>query len=55
MSRVLAFIVYQASSRDPMVSAVVVPRDGFAGITGYLDSSATRPFRPILRYLLREE
>jgi predicted lysophospholipase L1 biosynthesis ABC-type transport system permease subunit len=41
-SRVLAFIVYQATPRDPLVLAGVVARDVVAGSAGYVDSSATR-------------
>ena len=38
-SRLLAFLVYQATPRDPVVLASVV--HGVAWVAGYLDSSAT--------------
>jgi hypothetical protein len=41
-SRVLAFIVYQATPRDPLVLAGVVVAMFLLGLLGYLDSSAAR-------------
>ena len=41
-SRVLAFIVYQATPRDPLVLAGVVLAMSLLGLAGHVDSSATR-------------
>jgi predicted permease len=41
-TRVLAFIVYQATPRDPLVLAGVVLGMSLLGLLGYVDSSATR-------------
>ena len=41
-TRVLAFIVYQATPRDPLVLAGVVLAMLLLGLAGYLDSSAAR-------------
>ncbi len=42
-SRVLAFIVYQATPRDPLVLAGVVLSHAVARTAGYVDTGATRP------------
>jgi hypothetical protein len=41
-SRVLAFVVYQATPRDPLVLGWRGSGYGVAGVAGHLDSSATR-------------
>ena len=41
-SRVLAFVVYQATPRDPLVLAGVVLAMSLLGLAGYVDSGATR-------------
>jgi ABC-type antimicrobial peptide transport system permease subunit len=53
-SRVLAFIVYQASSRDPLVSAVVVLAMGLLGLLAtWIPAQRALSVDPAI--LLREE